>query len=176
MPETTDRPYTFSTGLNIDSNLEGFAGEIRNTPELIPVSERPSGTEIDISDEASAGVDLVPQDFEDPATVEEEQQRKLGRSVAENGGKALARSVDRVASVILAYIAHGEPSAYRSDKTEMADLQEAFVEFMMESGFVMSPGWNLAVALTSIYGFKAMSALHDRREYEKKQGEGEKKS
>lgn len=168
MTPATEHPYIFSTGLNLDSNLEGFTNEIRNSPEL-PMGEGIQDMP-EIHDPVPSPSDggLIPTDFEDPDSEDEENKRKLGRSVAENGGKALARAVDRVASVIFAFIAHGEPANYRSDKTEMADLQEAFVEFMLETGFVMSPGWNLAVALASIYGFKAMGALHDRREYEKK--------
>lgn len=158
IPETTvpqQEPYTFSTGLN--SNLGAFTDSLR--PEnTMPQEEPAMPSDFDEADDTGN----IPVDF--PEEQEEDSpRRRLGKSVAESGGKSLARAIDRVAAVVLALLAHGEADDYRADKGELTDLQDALVEFMQETGFVMSPGWNLLVAMLSIYGFKAKNALSDRK-------------
>lgn len=168
---TEYKPYTFSTGL--DSNLGAFTDEIRQS-----AAEQPADTS-NLFDTPTASVDApadipqddpnIPADFMEGTEEDEENEtRHLGKGVAESGGKALARAVDRVASVALALIAKGDAKDYRADRTEMADLQQAFADFMLETGFRMSPSANLMVALMSIYGFKAMGALQDRKVNEQK--------
>lgn len=173
----SDRPYTFSTGL--DSNLGAFTDELKQS---VPVSGDSHGsqepddnsffahnTSTDNTFIDQTLDDNIPADFIDETEEDtDDNEKHLGKAVAESSGKALAHSVDRVASVILGLIAKGDAKDYRADKTEMSDLQQAFTDFMLETGFQMSPSTNLFVAILSIYGFKAMGALQDRKNNEQK--------
>lgn len=155
--------YVFSTGL--DSNLSGLSNELHRSEINQPadnIFKNTNAVEEELKDPN------IPTDFVDEESANDEETIKIGKSVAQSGGKALARALDRVASVVLALIAHGEATDYRADKSELSDLETAFADFMQESGFQMSPGWNLMIAIMSIYGFKAMGALHDRKEYDAK--------
>ncbi len=160
IPESEKKQYVFSTGL--DSNLGSLAEEIHSGVDTSEIEGPANNGYVPIGEDDPSN---IPADFED--TPEEEPAQRLGKAVAESGGKALARAIDRIAAIVMSYIGHQDADHYRSSKSELEDIQDALVEYMKETGFHMSPGWNLAVALVSVYSFKFIGALRDREEYNK---------
>lgn len=85
---------------------------------------------------------------------EEEEPAPGGRVVPRNTGRAIARFVDKGMAFGASIYTHDKSERFRATSQEMDELEEAFGDFLQESGIDISPAVNLIIALAAIYIFK----------------------
>lgn len=104
--------------------------------------------------------DPIPSDEPLPggeAPIEFETEEELspgGRVVPRNTGRAMAHFVDKGMAFGAGLYAHDKSERFRATSQEMDELEEAFGDFLSESGIDISPAVNLIIALAAIYIFK----------------------
>lgn len=77
-----------------------------------------------------------------------------GKVVPKNVGKGLARFVDKGMAFGAGIYAHDKSERFRATDQEMEELEDAFGDFLTDSGIDISPAINLIIALSAIYLFK----------------------
>lgn len=77
-----------------------------------------------------------------------------GKVVPKNVGKGLARFVDKGMAFCAGIYTHDKSERFRATDQEMEELEEAFGDFLTDSGIDIKPAINLIIALFAIYMFK----------------------
>ena len=87
----------------------------------------------------------------DPEDNPDESDRPI---IPKNVGKGLARFVDKGMAFGASIYTHDKSERFRATEQEMEELEEAFGDFLTDSGIDISPAINLIIALSAIYIFK----------------------
>lgn len=112
-----------------------------------PIEER------DPMDTSDPDAGLMPGG-ESPIAFEPEDDQPSERVVPKNVGCGLARFVDKGMAFGASIYTHDKSERFRATSQEMDELEEAFGDFLQESGIDISPAINLIIALSAIYLFK----------------------
>lgn len=91
---------------------------------------------------------------EPPIEFEPENDQPIHKVVPKNVGRGLARFVDKGMAFGASIYTHDKSERFRATSQEMDELEEAFGDFLQESGIDISPAINLIIALSAIYIFK----------------------
>ena len=91
---------------------------------------------------------------ESPIEFEPEDEQPVNKVVPKNVGRGLARFVDKGMAFGASIYTHDKSERFRATSQEMDELEEAFGDFLQESGIDISPAINLIIALSAIYIFK----------------------
>lgn len=85
---------------------------------------------------------------------QEDDQPGGGKVVPKNVGRGLARFVDKGMAFGASIYTHDKSDRFRATAQEMEELEDAFGDFLQETGIDISPAVNLIIALSAIYLFK----------------------
>jgi len=143
---TPEQPATGSFNA-VPGNLGSFMSSVQAQHVVTEPEPEPIETPEDIDDTVDFG--------------EEEPEQKV---VPTNSGRALARFVDKGWAFGAGLYAHAPSEKYRSTSQEMEELEEAFVDFLNDTGINISPAINLIIAVVAIYAFKIGDVVRDRKE------------
>lgn len=138
----------------VPGNLGSFMSSIQSQAPV----EEPA---VDFDPDGESDQDEQPGEAPINWGGEEEPARK---AVPTNVGRGFARFTDRGLAFAMGLYAHNPSDKYRATEQEFHEIEEAFVDFINETGIDISPALNLIIALSAIYVFKFGDVHRDRQE------------
>ncbi len=142
------KPVNNASFSPVPGNLDTFLSSVQQ----VHVPEEPEQPEVPAEDPEEP-LDFGGEDSDD-------SERK---TVPTNTGKALARLVDRGWAFGAGLYAHAPSEKYRSTQAEIGELEDAFADFVEETGINISPAVNLIIAIIAIYAFRVGDVVRDRK-------------
>lgn len=135
--------YSFASG-----NIADYLSEIK-----IPKQEQ------DIQEED--GLDEL-ENFTKPEPERREIQES--KSVSNVAGSALALLSDSLIPMLLAILLKASPETFKATKSEYEQIEQAFSDYTQQEGIKLPPWLVLIGTLGAVYGFKAHSAIAQKKE------------
>lgn len=140
------KPDEITTGgfSAVPGNLGSFMQSIQAHETPAEEFEHADMPEDDPLPGAEAPIEFEPEDAPDGG----------GRVVPKNIGKSFARFLDKGMAFGAGIYTHDKSERFRATSQEMEELEEAFGDFLTDSGIDISPAINLIIAISAIYLFK----------------------